>query len=366
MRTLISPSAYVRTEVMAIELEELFAGSWQLGGFARDLQKDGDYVTAAAAGRNVVIQRFGTALKAFTNVCSHRHSLIRTDPKGNGPLRCGYHGWQYDENGIPAVIPHKPRFDNMTPTRRAELCLEGWEVEACGEFIFIRLRSTGSRLADDLGPAYEIIRQIGESLGDLLYMGSDLIEANWKIVVENSLEAYHVEFLHADTFAALGLRQTDINTTSRNTIWSAAWNDKHTTRMEGLNRSLYASRPFACEGYKHVLLFPNIMVATSFGTSFAVHTVTPVAPDRSEYRSFFFSTKLQAELPPVKVSMKKLVEQELVRFNRKVFGEDLKTLGEVQRGVQHARKGGELSDEEARIASFHGEYMRILGVRSGS
>src|SRR5688572_16819228 len=104
MTTLIPPSAYVRPDILAFELDHLFSCSWQLGGFGRDLRNDGDYVTASAAGRSVVIQRFGASLRAFTNVCSHRHSLIRTEAKGNGPLRCAYHGWQYDEHGIPAVI----------------------------------------------------------------------------------------------------------------------------------------------------------------------------------------------------------------------------------------------------------------------
>lgn len=359
MKTLIPSAAYTSQIVAEEEYSCIFHQGWQFAGFARDLANDNDYFTVEIAGKSVVVQRFGDAVKAFTNVCSHRHCAIRCEQYGNGPLRCAYHGWQYNEDGVPHVIPHKPRFEGLTLDLRRQLGLEKWNVEFCGEFIFVR-KSDGESLKTDLAHVYNILEEISNAMGALLYRGVDEVQANWKVVVENSLEAYHVGFLHQDTFASLGMTEASMDVSTRHTTWDANWNDDHTRNSGRVNNRIYPERPLKTNGYRHILVFPNTMIATSFGTSFAVHRVNPNGPESSWYESYFFSTKSGAPNSATDARMRSLMEERLVSFNRKVFAEDRSILASVQRGLKNASKCGLLSEEELRICRFQNDYLSVM------
>ena len=153
-------------------------------------------------GKSDLIRNFAGELKAFLNVCSHRFSAIRRECRGNGPLQCQYHGWVYDKNGLPAGIANIKEFADITDSRRKELALEEWQVETCGELIFIRRQSSES-LRDWLGEAWPSVEAIGSALGEQLDCNRMMIDSNWKVAVENTIENYHVRSVHPTTIARL-------------------------------------------------------------------------------------------------------------------------------------------------------------------
>jgi phenylpropionate dioxygenase-like ring-hydroxylating dioxygenase large terminal subunit len=58
-----------------------------------------------------VLQNFKGEIRAFANICSHRFNRIQTEPRGNRPLMCAYHGWNFDESGFPRGMPRREGFD---------------------------------------------------------------------------------------------------------------------------------------------------------------------------------------------------------------------------------------------------------------
>lgn len=138
MQPLIVPSAYSSSEVYRLEERMLFRRHWQFAAFAYELQNENDFVTRDIGGKAVFVQRIGGELKCFENVCPHRFNRLHTACRGNARLRCGYHGWTFDGQGIPCAIPHRPRFDDLTPEALKSLQLASWEVEQCGNLIFVR------------------------------------------------------------------------------------------------------------------------------------------------------------------------------------------------------------------------------------
>ena len=61
------------------------------------------------------MQRFGEQVRAFENVCAHRSFPLRTADKGNGPVVCGFHHWQYDGQGRAIGIPQCQELFGTTP-----------------------------------------------------------------------------------------------------------------------------------------------------------------------------------------------------------------------------------------------------------
>src|SRR5471030_2482405 len=107
-QTLVDPTAFAREQRGLRHI-------WTLLGLARDVSSDGDWIRASIGSWSVFVQRFGGSLKGFENVCAHRGYPLRTADKGNGPIVCGYHNWQYDRHGLAAGIPMCQALFGKTP-----------------------------------------------------------------------------------------------------------------------------------------------------------------------------------------------------------------------------------------------------------
>lgn len=350
MRTLISIDDYREPETLRIEQQMLFRRLWQFAGFARDVATHGDYLVATVGDKSVVVQNFNGELRAFLNVCSHRFSAIRGDCKGNGPLRCQYHGWVYDREGIPVGIADFKEFE-ITEERRSELALTKWDVEACGEFVFVRESGTaGHSLRDWLAGSWQTVEAFGSALGEMIDCNRMVIEANWKVAVENTLESYHVRSVHPNSFARLSARTTGFRTDGPHSSWQASIDAAMDRQLSKVIRLTGITTLF--EGYFHHLVFPALTLATTMGLSYAVQCFRPVSAERTDFTSYVFSTRDNGT-----AGNRDLLREACrpaVNFNRSVFEEDRIVCGQAQVGIRQAPAGmiGELSLEEQRVGHF--------------
>jgi phenylpropionate dioxygenase-like ring-hydroxylating dioxygenase large terminal subunit len=201
MKNLLNPEHYLSTEIWQAEREQIFFKHWQYAAHAAQLAQPNDWVLANIAGREVVIQNFAGELRAFSNVCSHRFSAIRSKPCGHGPLQCPYHHWTYNKDGVPRGIPLRDQFSELADPGAAEkLALERWAVDRCGGLVFVRLASEGQKLREFLGATYPALQAASESLIRVVREFEYTIEANWKLVIQNTLELYHIVAVHPRSF----------------------------------------------------------------------------------------------------------------------------------------------------------------------
>lgn len=355
MNTLIPPRSYYDGNVFAAEQKQLFSQIWQCVGFTQELASHQDFVVREIGGCSVVVQNFKGALRAFTNVCSHRFNRIQTKCRGNGSLQCAYHGWVYNEEGLPIGIPKKPRFDGLTPQRLQELALARWRVETCGRLVFVCRETSAPGLADYLGSAFSTIEAMTLASGPLIDENVMTIRANWKVLVENTLESYHVHFVHPNTFHRLNTADGVFEWQSPHSSWRTTLGEKVAARMEKPLR-VFAGRPFKTEGYFHQLVFPNLTVATTYGTSFSVQFFEPVDPDTTRFTSVVFQTALPDELAESAQPTVAALNESVKTFNRSVFAEDKEICEQVQQGAHVTDQPGILSDEELRVSDFQKQY----------
>jgi phenylpropionate dioxygenase-like ring-hydroxylating dioxygenase large terminal subunit len=352
------PSFYSDQDVFRREAG-IFEGNWAFAGITRDLARPDDYIALEVGRRAVFVQNFAGELRAFDNVCSHRFSRLRTCPKGNGEVQCPYHGWGYNADGIPEVIPKKPRFEGLTPEVRCALALPRWQVATCGSLVFVRSTETGPSLSDFFGASFKRIAAMSSAFGQLLDENTMELGANWKIVVENTLEGYHVAKVHAETFDKLNFRNIVMQTEGRQTAWIGDLGEEYRRKTDRVN-AIFASRPFQITGYEHWLLFPNVTLATTFGTSFALQTIVPLSPTRTRFTSYVFGTVLTEKLNPAKQNLAQAMYAGIVAFNRKVFDEDKAIIEWVHRGATQTRQRGILSEDELRVFRFQKDYLAML------
>ncbi|MGN6390300.1 MAG: aromatic ring-hydroxylating oxygenase subunit alpha, partial [Burkholderiaceae bacterium] len=163
MRGLISPEHYRDLACLRDEQNVVFARAWQFVGLL--LEFDGlSHCGLQVGDTDVLIQidKSGRP-RAYRNVCSHRHAQLCAPGLHGGPVRCPYHGWVYDREGVPAGIPQPKAFPAVV-ANPAAFRLSEFACDAAGQFVFVRLASQGPSLAEYLGPERDFLLRASEGM----------------------------------------------------------------------------------------------------------------------------------------------------------------------------------------------------------
>ena len=237
------------------EEQRRLAHVWTFLGMTSDAEKDGDWFRASIATRSVFVQRFGAELRAFENVCAHRFYPLRTADRGNGPVICGFHHWQYDREGRAVGIPLcRELYDALPQELGARL--NPVELATCGHMIFGRFPHP----------------DVSESLEDFLELGFPVlaagsqarrrpermtvpIAANWRLGAHISLDDYHAAAVHPRTFGRQGFLRRDDISYYRFGLHSAYVG---TTKPDGLERIAKAAQAPEFNRYTIVQFVPNV------------------------------------------------------------------------------------------------------------
>lgn len=387
MTPLIPPSDYCDPVTFAAERERIFLRNWIFAGSVHDLPEPEDYRCLELGGISVVLQNFDGEIKAFNNVCSHRFARIQADTSGHRPLKCPYHGWIYNAEGLPYAIPRKPLISEITPETLCNYRLSRWKVQLVGPLIFIKKEKESEPLpsedfAQQFGVYLEPLEQCAAACGELVEHTEYEVKANWKLVVENTLEGYHVDCVHPNTIKKLGMagltksasgapvpeedehdpaqqKGSRFDFSKTNSAVFSSLNPEVSARMDRTYRFL-AQRPQPLDGYRHYYFFPNFVLASTRGESFSLQRVLPLDAGRTQLTSYLFATNGLGELSKMDLALKKQFYKSAADFVREIFAEDAAICEQVQRSVGFAHTAGVLSDEEERICAFHEAWRAAL------
>jgi len=195
-RFLLEPAAYTDEGWFAREQRQLFARTWHVVAHTDQLPLPRDFVTVRVGGVPIVVVRHEDgSLRGFHNVCRHRGMVI-LDGYGNTPddIECTYHGWRYDLDGHLTVVPQRrAQFPNLD-TRMCGLL--GASVSEWEGMVFVNPSPDAVPLLDALAGLPDHIGS--HRPGYLALVGTaDLPAAcNWKLLVENHIDVYHLWYLH--------------------------------------------------------------------------------------------------------------------------------------------------------------------------
>lgn len=371
----LSPAAYHDPVVFGLEEERIFRHCWVFVGFTDDLAQPNDYLTHRIGGLDVVVQNFGGDLRAFRNVCTHRFAVIRPERRGNGMLRCSYHGWTFDRDGVPYGIPGNEAHFGLDHAGRCARALTPVAVATCGRFVFLRVAADGVSLDDWLGPYAAILRHASDLFVRSFDERDIPWDANWKMGVESVLEVYHADTVHPDTFRKLvsgGWRCDYAGVHSRGVIGlssqSARWWDGVAGRL-GL-------RPSGdLRDYDHLHLFPNLEIGFTRGTVMSVQTYDPVDSARCRLRLRLFLADpdgLAADAASGAGRAKggeaarRLVEATARDLNIALLREDQEMSERAWRGARQVDFPALLGRNEERIQHFHAVWRRALDPVGGA
>ncbi|SON59649.1 Naphthalene 1,2-dioxygenase subunit alpha [Mycobacterium simulans] len=149
----------------------------------------------------------------FRNACRHRGFALVEDTGCSHALVCRYHGWTYRLDGSLAHVPHDDAFPGLDMSERGLVEVSSREVDG--------LIVIGS-LDRPQEPGDETMPWLGDGTPwrdkllpaqRLVYVDSTVRAINWKVLVEQFLEGYHIRSTHKDTFYPV--QYDDLNVVER-------------------------------------------------------------------------------------------------------------------------------------------------------
>ena len=332
---------YIEVDTFERELRTIFLPRFFVGTDFDFLQKDSYYSFFIGKEHALTCRKVGRRLKAFSNVCLHRNCLI--DPLGAGQrrFRCGYHGWQYDEEG---ELCRSPGFDLQKV--QCKKLIQYKTSSSMG------LNFTGGEVDPEVSEAGVLMNNLGLILSQAPFHSGEIEhQCNWKLLVENVLDREHVGQVHGSSFVPAGIDSSApvLADGADYTLWS-----RIQPKDSPVSRSLKHFKG-AAHHYLHGYVFPNLFLANTNNLIGFVNQLIPVTVNQSLLRWQLY--ELPALLAQPKAVRDK-IKQDATVLAERILREDKQIVEMCQKGL--AAYGAELQfqEQEEQILRFHAMYSR--------
>ncbi|SPM29649.1 aromatic ring-hydroxylating oxygenase subunit alpha [Mycobacterium terramassiliense] len=307
----------------------------------------GDHVGRVAFGVPLfAVRGHDQRARVFRNACRHRGFALVEKPGCSHALVCRYHGWTYRLDGSLAHVPHAEAFPGLDAAARGLVEVPSREVDglividpldppALDDDDSMAALTDGSPWRDKLLPAQRLV-----------YTDSTVRAMNWKVLVEQFLEGYHLRSTHRDTF--FPVQYDDLNV-----VEMFGPNSRLTFPYRNIER--LRDRPESSWNVDARVtyvyqLFPNVMVAT-FPDVVSVVAIDPVDVCHTTVSTYSMvkpevAGRASSDPSAKLVGTGSFIERGLVEDNEMSAG--------VQRGLHSgANEFVEFGRHESAIGHFH-------------
>ena len=193
---------YTDPNVFQKETQKIFAQEWIPIAHTSEFIEAQFAIERRFVHFSIILVRDKEDFRAFHNVCPHRAGplLWKQDALSLKALRCRYHGWRYNLEGI---CTHQPDFGAAVEAKLQSIHVQVWHG-----LIFINIHSNP--------PAFHWSELLNNQAPSLLPFefhrtASHTIACNWKTYVENYLEGYHIPYLHPSLRSSIQMSQYKIH-----------------------------------------------------------------------------------------------------------------------------------------------------------
>ncbi len=310
------------------------------------IPRPGDHVQRDVFGAPLfAVRGSDRRARVFRNACRHRGMSLVESAGCSRALVCRYHGWTYRLDGSLAHVPHADAFPDLDMSTRGLVEVVSNEVD--GLIVIGPLNSPGiaslqgyadgSPWRDKLLPAQRLVN-----------VNSTERAMNWKVLVEQFLEGYHIRSTHAETF--FPLQYDDLNVVEKFGPHSRiTFPYRNIERLRDRPEATWSTNARVTYVYH---LFPNVMVAT-FPDLVLLVVIDPVDVEHSTVTMYSMVTPDVAQRASINAGQQ---NEALGRATLLARGgvEDNEMSAGVQRGLHAgANPFVEFGTHESAIGHFH-------------
>ena len=188
------PSRYFYDpQVFAAERDRVFYPAWHCVAHLNEMKEPGDFVSFDIFDQSVIVAHGDDGeIRAFYNACQHRGNRLTDERRGKtgSVFRCNYHSWCYGRDG---ALKSAPRTERLPDFDKKDYGLKPVRVETLGSFVFINLDPDAPPLAAVAPGANEKMQAFLPDLAEMTLISEVdvIVPANWKVIMDNSIEGYH-------------------------------------------------------------------------------------------------------------------------------------------------------------------------------
>ncbi|MBI3210255.1 MAG: Rieske 2Fe-2S domain-containing protein [Candidatus Solibacter usitatus] len=331
---------YTDPSFLNAEKEGVFWRTWQPLCHRAQVANVGDYCAGEIAGEPVAVVRgHDGILRAFSNVCRHRASVILSEHGNAKSLRCPYHAWTYALDGN---LLNAPEFEGVECWKKEDVRLPAYGLTEWGPYVFVNLDAQAI-------PFAEMIQGIPEHAQRLhfAHRRDYTIACNWKVYVDNYLEGYHLPAAHPSLFRELDYNAYRVDTARYYSSQYAPIRPPRSGRDEPRRYDDAAAGQQAL----YYWVFPNLML-NIYPDNLSVNIILPLGHDRTLtiFEWFSYAGK---ELDPAAIA-----------FSDEIQQEDIRICESVQKGLQSRSydRGRYSVKRENGVHHFHLLLEEFLAV----
>ncbi len=194
-------SVYTSPGFLALEQERIFRRDWVSLGRTSSLAKPGDYLTADLGGEPIMVIRDKDGqIRAQSNVCRHRMSVLLEGRGTAARITCPYHGWVYNLDGSLRGAPYMEGNDAFD---KRKICLPQVRCVDWLGWIMVTLDPDVPEPSERLAELEALIAPYGVEHYEEAVFETYVWDTNWKVLAENFMESYHLRVCHAGTIGGL-------------------------------------------------------------------------------------------------------------------------------------------------------------------
>jgi choline monooxygenase len=301
--------------------------------------------------------------RVFRNACRHRGMTLVDGTGCSHALVCRYHGWTYRLDGTLAHVPHADAFPDLNIATRGLVEVASSEVD--GLIVIDALDSDAAQpwlraVADDAMAALTEGSPWRDKLVPaerLVVAESAVLNINWKVLIEQFGEGYHIRSTHRETF--FPLQYDDLNvveTFGPNSRITFPY--RNIERLRNRPESMWTTKQRMTFVYQ---LFPNVMIAT-FPDRLVVIVIDPIDVDHSTFATYAVATPDAAE-----VALLAATQQGVAGTGATLLDQGALEDNEMSMGVQRGLRSGanafvEFGRHESAIGHFHATLDQRLAL----
>lgn len=312
-------SVFTDPRVLDLERRRVFEQCWVYAGHTSEIPQPGDFRTRRVAGRSLIlVRRADGVVRVFLNTCTHRGAQVCRESCGNTKtFQCFYHAWTFDTDGRLVGVPGEDAYSAAFDREELRLASPP-RVEIYRDFIFVSFAPAIEPLVTYLAGAKEYLDLVCDQAeaGMEIVTGTQAysMRANWKLLVENSIDGYHARTTHQRYLEflvetgvdpervrrrrrgigkALGnghaLIQTEPLSGRPIAQWTPMFGEAKRAELEAIHQKLVER--FGAElahqmtqTSRNLLIFPNLIVNDIMAIT--VRTFFPISPDYIEINAW--------------------------------------------------------------------------------
>ncbi len=306
----VDRAVFTDPAIFELEMRHIFEHTWVYLGLASQVAAPNDYFTTFIGRQPVIVMRDATGrLGAFMNTCRHRGALVCQRRQGNARYHvCAYHGWAYGSDGRSKTIK-----DLDTGAYSEHFLADDHDlvpVARFGEyrgFLFASLSAEVPSLEMHLGDMRFfldlVVDQGPKGIEAVPGSSSYTFRANWKLQLENGMDAYHLTSTHPSFMNIVDRRNAGESANRLKSLDFAAYRERGGFTFDHGHSALFTPNPnpqvrplFASIdelrsrvgeararwmlNTRNITVFPNLQIAEN--ASLQLRVMRPLSHDLTE------------------------------------------------------------------------------------